>query len=482
MLKNFNKPIVNKREWQTMNAAPSNALVGHCIIAAEDEYCDYALVLYSATQAYIYDYKNDAYENATNPGLAGTYGTGTAGVYTPWGTKYAATAGSANSITVASATYNITGLIVGKTLIMTSGTQEGFTTTVTGVLTDAGNGDITVYLKDALPAAIANGDTFKTMSGAYYVVNGGAKVANNFKVFDLGTRTWSVGLNNTALAGFVGEIAISEAYKQGEWMAKGDVASGTSTTMVSSRTTTRPVDETGTVLPAWTANQWVGYQVTITKGLFKQTRVITANTATSLTVASAFLFTPDNTCTYKIEGDEDSFWLIGNSAAPMYKYSINANIWNTPTPSVARAGLPAGGVTCNIPTDTGRTEWSDENNIRDGRYIYSLRGGNVANIDRYDIATNKWESVNTRSLEPFSTGLNATMVNGDLYIKVHSGYRFLKYNVVDNVMYPFSTIPFPETTVAYGNRLHAKKIKDTDIVFLYSQAGNQTAVYRTLLY
>ena len=481
MLKNFNKPIINKREWQSMTPFPYTTANGVTIIAPEDTYCDYALVVGSATTAAIYDYNNDGYELATNPALAGTFGAGTCGVYSPWGIPYITAGGSGNTLTVNSVAFNITGLIIGTTLVITSGTQVGFTTTVTGVLTDGGNGMITIYLKDALPSALTSGDTFKTMSGMYYVINGGTKIANNFKAFDLGSRTWTAGLNNTALPNLTAETSMTIAYRHGEYMASGEVASGTSTTMTSARTTTREIDKTGNIAPNWTVDQWKGYQVTITKDNKRQTRLITANTDTTLTVSSAFLFTPDNTCTYKIEGDEDTLYLLGNNAVTLYEYSISANTWIVVNPTVARASITGGGVTCDIPTDTKRSEWADENNIRNGRYLYSLRGGGSILIDRYDIVANKWEVVNTKTIETFTTGTSSVMVHGDWYIK-SSANRFLKYNFVDNVMYPFSTIAISEGSATYGQKIHAKRIKDTDLIFLYSIASNQTAVYRTLLY
>ena len=482
MLKNFNKPIINKREWQVMTSFPYNTGNGVAIVAPEDDYCDYALVVGTASSAGLYDYKNDSYEMCSNPGLAGTFGLGTCGIYNPWSMKYAATGGTTNSIVVASATYNITGMIIGKTLVVTSGAQEGFTTTVTGVLTSGGIGDIIVYLKDALPAALASGDTFKTMSGMYYVVNGGTKIANNFKGFDLGTRTWTVGLNNTALPNLTAETAMATAYRHGEYMASGEIAKGTSTTMTSARTTTREIDRAGNITPNWTVNQWKGYQVTITKDNRRQTRLITSNTATTLTVASSFLFTPDNTCTYKIEGDEDIIYLLGNNAVTLYEYLISANTWVVVSPTVARASVTGGGVTCDIPTNTKRDEWSNENDIKDGRYVYSIRGKGGVEIDRYDIVANKWEVVNTRTTETFNTGASTVIVDGDWYIKRESLNRFLKYSFVDNAMYAFSTIPLSDGAGTFGQKLHAKRIKGTDIVFVYTVANTSTTVYRTLLY
>ena len=482
MLKNFNKPIINKREWQVMTPFPYTTAHGVTIIAPEDDYCDYALVIGTTASSALYDYKNDSYEICSNPGLAGTFGVGTCGIYSPWSMKYAATGGTTNSITVSAATYNITGMIIGKTLVVASGAQEGFTTTVTAVLTSAGIGDIIIYLEDALPSALTSGDTFKTMSGMYYVINGGNKIANNFKAFDLGSRTWSAGLNNTALPNLTAETSMAIAYRHGEYMASGEVASGTSTTMTSARTTTREIDKTGNKAPNWTVDQWKGYQVTITKDNKRQTRLITSNTDTTLTVSSAFLFTPDNTCTYKIEGDEDTLYLLGNNAVTLYEYSISANTWIVVNPTVARASVTGGGVTCDIPTDTKRSEWADENNIKDGRYIYSTRGKAGVDIDRYDIVANKWEVVNTRTLESFNTGTSSVIVDGNWYIKRESGHRFLKYNFVDNVMYAFSTITLADGAGVFGQKLHAKGIKDTDIVFIYSVASSSTTVYRTLLY
>ena len=109
MLKNFNKPIINKREWQSMTQCAYSAAAAVCIIAPEDAYCDYALVVGSATTAAIYDYNNDGYELATNPALAGTFGVGTCGVYSPWGIPYITAGGSGNTLTVNSVAFNITG-------------------------------------------------------------------------------------------------------------------------------------------------------------------------------------------------------------------------------------------------------------------------------------------------------------------------------------------------------------------------------------
>jgi hypothetical protein len=483
MLKNFNKPIINKREWQVMNDSFHTTTTGVCIIAPEDDYCDYAMSVGSAVSVALYNYSADSYEQVVSPALAGTFGGGTGGIYNPWSFRYTAIAGVDNTITVSSLAFNITGYIVGKTIQIMSGTQEGFTTTVVGILTSAGQGDIIIYLKDQLPGALTSGVTFRCMSGSYYVLNGGTKTAGNFKAFDLATRSWSGNLDNAALTNITGDVSFATAYRQGEYMAEGVVNTGSSTTMTSLKSTTKHKDLVSATAPNWSVDQWKNYQVTIKNNAgLSQTRTIISNTANTLTVSSAFLFTPDNTCTYIIEGNEDVIYLLGNNAVTIYKYIISTNLWILITPAVARIAVTGAGVTADIPTDTLRTEWSDENNIKDGRYIYSLRGGGSSNLDRYDIVTNKWEVVRWQTAEIFSTGTSAVLVNADWYIRRDNTNRFFKYNVVDNMIIPFSTIPLTDGGVVYGQKIHAKRIKDTNIVFIYSHGNTSRAVYRTLLY
>ncbi len=483
MLKNFNKPVINKREWQVMNDSIQTSGTGVCIIAPEDDYCDYALSVNSGGSVALYNYAGDSYELTASPSLGGTFGVGTGGIYNPWSFKYTSISGTLNTIIVSSLAFNITGYIVGKTIQIMSGAQEGFTTTVTGILTSAGQSDIIIYLKDPLPGSLTSGDKFRCMSGSYYVLNGGTKIAGNFKAFDLATRSWSGNLDNAALTNMTGEIAFSTAYRQGEYMAEGLVGTGTSTTMTSLKSTTKHKDVVNAVAPTWAVNQWTNYQITIknNSGL-SQTRTITSNTANTITVSSAFLFTPDNTCTYIIEGNEDLLYLLGNNAVTLYKYSISANLWSAITPTAARAGVTGAGVTADIPTDTARPEWADENNIKDGRYIYSLRGAGSANLDRYDIVANKWEFVRWVTVETFSTGTSAVLVNADWYVKKDNSNRFFIYNVVDNNITPFSTIALADGAAVYGQKVHAKRIKDTNIVFIYSQGNSSKAVYRTLIY
>lgn len=63
---------------------------------------------------------------------------------------------------------------------------------------------------------------------------------------------------------------------------------------------------------AWTSSEWIGYRVRIVYGPLKmlhQERIITANTATQLTVDQDWDVTPDDTCGFEIVGP----WVLGGS-------------------------------------------------------------------------------------------------------------------------------------------------------------------------
>lgn len=84
-----------------------------------------------------------------------------------------------------------------------------------------------------------------------------------------------------------------------------ETETGTSTSTNSATT----LNDTG---KAWTLNQWNNYPVTITGGTgFGQTRTISANSATQLTVSTNWTTTPDNTSTYRIRQIRD---IVSNNA------------------------------------------------------------------------------------------------------------------------------------------------------------------------
>lgn len=91
----------------------------------------------------------------------------------------------------------------------------------------------------------------------------------------------------------------------------------------------------------WATNAFANNQIRIIRGTGAgQIRTIASNTGTVITTSSAWTTTPDTTSVYRIEGNDDFFYLLGNNNVAMYRYSISGNAWTTLAPTAARAGAP----------------------------------------------------------------------------------------------------------------------------------------------
>lgn len=156
--------------------------------------------------------------------------------------------------------------------------------------------------------------------------------------------------------------------------------SGTS----SGSNTTTTLNHTG---KTWGVNQWTNSQVRITAGLgIGQVRNIASNTASQLVPSVAWTTTPDGTSQYEITANDDNLYLLGNNAVTVYKYSRSGNTWAVMAPTVARAAAPGAGMSANWAGKTGDANWANISDIKDGRYIYSFRGGGSSALDRLDLA------------------------------------------------------------------------------------------------
>lgn len=468
-----NIALLHRKEFQMMTPTPVNTSAGAFVIAPDSGNFNNALFVSSATVHYLYNHDEDSWMQIPSGALAGTFGAGACGVYHPWSIPYTATGGSVSSVTVAAASYNISGRVVGSTIefISASG-SSGYRSTVTSILNNGGAGTITINFSPSVPTAIASGHTFRTLTGKFYVLNAGTVAAGIFKVFDLATMAWQASLATTNLPASIGtDGRLVIAYNYGEI-----IASGTST----GSNTTTTLANTG---KTWTVNQWANSQVRITGGTgIGQTRTISSNTATALTVSVAWTTTPDATSTYEITANEDYLYFLGNNAVTMYRYSISGNAWTVLSPGTARGGAPSQGMTASAVGITGDALWADETNILNGRFIYSLRAGGGSYIDRYDIATNVWLAVTFVNGETFTTGSSAFVMGEFLYIRKDATNRFFKYSVVDNCMRPFATNLYPDGTAVLGNKVWVKNLVGTDVKWLYSLQNSGPLLHRIMIY
>lgn len=461
-----------------MTPTPIATAAGAFVIAPDSGNFNNALLVSSATVHYLYNHDEDGWMQVPSGALAGAFAAGACGVYHPWSITYTATGGSTTSVTVAAATHNITGRAVGQQIeFISAGTASGYTSTITGIINNAGAGTITLQFSDTMPTAILNTHTFRLLTGKFFVLNAYASLAAGvFKVLDLATMGWQASLGTTNLPAAWGtDGKLVTAYNYGENFATGTISSATATTLTVTGKT-------------WTVNQWTNYEVRITGGTgIGQYRAIASNTADTLTVA-AWTVQPDATSTYTIQANSDWLYLIGNNAVTMYRYSISANTWTVMAPTTARAAAPGLGMSGNAIGVSGDANWAAESAILDGRYIYSLRGGAGAILDRFDIAggtagAGAWVAVTYIGTETFTTGSSAFPMGEFIYVRQNATNRFFKYSVVDNAMRPLNTNLFTDGAALLGHKIWVKNYGGTQTIkWLYSLQNTGTALHRLMLF
>lgn len=477
MPSNFNVPVLDRKEWQMQTPAPVTTAAGSFVISPQSGNFDTSLYVVSGTVHYLYFHSEDAWMQIPSGALVGTFGAGACGEYHPWSATYTANGGSTTTVTVAAATHNLSTNLVGSVIeFVSSGTNSGLRRTITSVDTSGGGtGTITLTFDSAVTTAVLSTHTFRLTTGRFYVLNAGTLASGSYRVFDVATLSWAT-ITITGLPATVGtDGRLVCAYNYNEIQATGTATAGASTTLTNSAKT-------------WTTNQWTNYQVRITAGTgMGQTRTIASNTGTVLTVSVAWTTNPDATSQYAIEANEDFIYFLGNNAVTMYRYSISANTWTTLAPTTARAGAPVAGMGAVAIGKSGETAWADESVIRDGRYIYSPRGGATATIDRFDIAggtagAGAWQALTYVGAETFTTGSSYFAMGRYIYMRKDATNRFFKYSVRGNHVEPFTTDTFTDGAALLGQKIWVKNLDTTNTVqWVYSLANTGTVLRRIMI-
>lgn len=471
-----NTPVLHRKEFQMMTPAPTTTAAGAFVVAPQSGNFNIAMYVASATVHYLYHHDEDAWVQIPSGALAGTFGAGACGEYHPWSNTYTANGGSTTTVTVSAASFNITGVAKGSTIeFISSGTNSGLRRTISDIDTSVGgSGTITLTLDSAVTTAVLNTHTFRLLTGRFYIINAGLQASGSFRVFDVGTLTWTT-LTQTGLPATVStDSRLVCAFKHNENFATGTATAGAASTITNSAKN-------------WTANQWTNYQIRITAGLgIGQYRTIASNTPTVITVSSAWTTQPDATSEYEIQANSDYLYYMGTNAVTMYRYSISANTWTTMAPTVARAGAPVAGMGAVCIGVSGEPTWALETNIKDGRYIYSPRGG-VATIDRFDIAggtagAGAWQALTYVGQETFSTGSSYFVMGRYMFMRKDATNRYFKYSVRGNYIEPLATDFYPDGAALLGNKIWVKNLDSTTAVqWVYALANTGTVLRRVML-
>lgn len=461
------KKVLDRKSWEMMTPAPVAAGAGMFTISSTlfDK-----LVMYvtSATVIYLYSPLEDAWMQIPTSGIAGTFGAGSTGCYHPNGPTGTASAGAASTITT---TLTAAGSLAGYTIRITSGTGAGQERVI------ASN----TYGANSVLTVTSPWGTNPDATSVYIIQSGrfwffcGNNATQGLRYYDVATNTWSAALSVTGVTTTFATDArlVSTPGAAGPIFATGTATSATSTTLVNSG-------------KSWTSSQWVNSQVRIISGTGAgQIRTITANTGTTLTVAT-WTVTPDATSVYNIEGDDNALYLMGNAAVALFKYSISGNTWSTLSPGAARSGAPGAALSATWVQGATDALWTSESAIKNGRYIYSFRGAAGAVLDAYDIAGNTWVSsiVYNRAQETFTTGSSYTYDGGQyLYIQKDATGRFFRYDFVNQQLDPFSTLLYPQSTAVIGDKSFLNTYTDggTTIKWVYNLRNTGTELFRCMV-
>jgi hypothetical protein len=268
----------------------------------------------------------------------------------------------------------------------------------------------------------------------------------------------------------------------------------------------------------WRNNQWINCRVRVICGTGEGNEsVITGNTATTLTVASWGVATPDSTSKYEIL---DSFGVVttGGSAVTTItdankNYGTNALagkriritagagigielaiVSNTATVITAAStltteALAANGSFYTIYEPPARSTGTDIKWLfgltdpnQKGRWLLSPRGGASNCFDIYDIPSNTWE------LTPFITPITATLTTGSMY--AYDGgdvYYFTKdatgrvyaLNLDTFKVDAATTTPHSHGAAVIGNRMEIVSTSD-GLKYMYIMRHSGQEMWRTL--
>lgn len=473
-------------EYCAPNAA-GNTAAGSFIVSDKSDVIpghDIAYFVGGASAIWNYNADQDAWLQLPNSGIAGTFAAGACGEFrsiaAPGGNiTNTATAGTTTTLTT---NLTITRDLAGCEIRTVGGAGSGYSGKIKGNTLGA-NAIITV--ETASSVAFSNTTQYQIFSGSFWFFNAGT-TAVGFSVYDRATNAWTA-RSVTGLPtawGTDGQLVStpSRTSNKGNGFVNGTAAAASVSTI------------TLEVSKVFLLNQWANYQIRIISGTGAgQIRTISSNTAGAspvVTVSAAWTTQPDATSVYRIEGNDDFFYLLGNNAVTMYRYSISGNTWSTLSPTAARAGAPGGGFTADWIDGVQTADWNDGSYAahytgtvnQNGRYIYSFRGGAGNVLDLYDIAANTWISgvVYGQQMETFTTGSCSVDLDGYIYIQKDATGRIYRFDVAKNVLEPWVLNPVPQGAAVAGDKMFMTTFREgaAEVNFLYTLGNTRSELTR----
>ena len=474
---NGNRKILDLKRWEFCSPAPSSTATAHFVVSSR-HYRQQQMLVTSNTAAALYNPLEDAWITLPSPALAGTFGAGACGVAGSFstGTTVAASSLTATAGTTISITTNQTLArdLRGYSVYFVGGTNAGKLKTIAS--NTIGANAVITFEGAAEATAFDATSQYRLMTPVFYVLGAGTLASASFRKYCFATNSWTT-LAQTGLPASVGTDGrlvstpawIDSGFKS---FATGTATAGASTTLTNSAKN-------------WATNQWKNYQIRITAGTGAgQIRTVDSNTGTVITVSSAWTTTPDATSQYSIEGNDDFLYFLGNGAVTMYRYSISGNSWSTLSPVDARAAAPGAGMSGHWIHSVSASDWTNENAIQNGRYIYSFQGANTTGLHRYDIAGNTWATITYAPPgDAMSTGTKWAYNKDRLYMQRDNTGRWFYFDFAEQAMQPWSTMTYTQGTGVVGDTCFDVTYKDgaTEIDYVYMLLNTSNVLLRQMV-
>ena len=505
------KDLIDLPQWRTLASSITATAAASTI--CNDERNDasrdpYLYLLINATVFQRYHTRNDEWQTLTSPALAGTYGAGA-------GSVFVASAGPNGVVAAGCTTTSIvisTALpsAVGVNQLANRGDGAGYKIRIIGNATGSSgkteeryivNNTLgttpTLTLDSALTFTPAAGDRYEILSGRVLLMSAGTLAAGIVKAYDIATNSL-VTVTQTNLPATIGTdsefIALDELFvpstrSPGEGFFGNLVATASAATTITGQATGGDA--------AVLLNEYRNFQIRIVQDTANPTavgqrRIITSHTAGASPVYTVptWTVTPSATATFVIENNNDVL-LSTTASTTMYSYRMGGftadGTWSF-TGTVGTNGALAyavrpgasGAGTFAIPS-FGLTLDSAKNARHS--YIYWWRGAAGVVCDLLDIAgaaaIGAWTAAivygGSTAATTFTTGTSAcyvASVNTGRYghINVNATQRFLRFDVLNRVLGPWTYLPYAQGTVALGEKVATSLFIDgaTKLVFLHA--------------
>lgn len=385
---NNNKKILDLPRWEPLGYININATTGQVNSGshASWSFLDDDLIIRSCGPAFntpylfVYNTATDTHIPLPNTGLTGNMGSGNImAVSTRGPTGVVAVNGNAAGTTFQIQETLRRGLTGYYVLVYREAT--GFYE-LRKILTNTTALNSTITVETAFSRQITTSDSYRIFSPKVYLAGSNSIATGSFKVYDFATNAYSNLAVLPTQTTNQGQLISTPSFIFNDFysFASGTATGGTANTISNSA-------------KAWTTNQWTNSIIIITAGTGAgQEREISSNTNTQITVSTNWTVTPDATSVYKICANDKYLYWIPSSTTTWYRYNISTNTWQTSPTGIAN--IPATGTnrSSHWIWDVTNADWSNENNIKNGRFIYSRRTVTATQIqfDVYDIALNSW--------------------------------------------------------------------------------------------